>query len=253
MTLYLIGIGLNDEKDITVKGLETVKVCDYIYLEGYTSVLQCSISNLEKLYNKKIIIADRKMVEKDFDSILERAKEENVAFLVVGDIFGATTHTDLVLRAKENSINCVFIHNASIVNAVGVIGLELYKYGRITSVPFSDDSFEPETFYTVLKENQKQRNHTLMLLDLRPSEDRFMTVNDAIKSLLKIEDKRKEGVFNSETLCVGCARITGDHTISYGTASELMKKNFGKPPHCLIIPGSLHFIEEEALQQWKTD
>jgi diphthamide biosynthesis methyltransferase len=30
-----------------------------------------------------------------------------------------------------------------------------------------------------------------------------------------------------------------------------VKEDFGPPPHCLIIPGRLHFIEEEALAQWQ--
>ena len=34
--LYIIGIGLSDEKDITVKGLEAVKKSDEIFLETYT-------------------------------------------------------------------------------------------------------------------------------------------------------------------------------------------------------------------------
>tara|TARA_R110002060_G_scaffold23618_1_gene32066 strand:+ start:85 stop:258 length:174 start_codon:yes stop_codon:yes gene_type:complete len=37
--LYLIGLGLSDETDITVKGLETVKKCSRVYLEAYTSIL----------------------------------------------------------------------------------------------------------------------------------------------------------------------------------------------------------------------
>ena len=37
--LYIIGLGLADEKDITVKGLEAVKTCSRIYLEAYTSIL----------------------------------------------------------------------------------------------------------------------------------------------------------------------------------------------------------------------
>ena len=44
MTLYLIGVGLGDEKDITVRGLEYVKSCEEVYLENYTSFLQCSVS-----------------------------------------------------------------------------------------------------------------------------------------------------------------------------------------------------------------
>jgi diphthine synthase len=35
----LIGLGLGDEKDITVRGLEAVKSCEKIFLESYTSVL----------------------------------------------------------------------------------------------------------------------------------------------------------------------------------------------------------------------
>lgn len=37
--LFFIGLGLSDEKDITVKGLECVRKCDYVYLENYTSIL----------------------------------------------------------------------------------------------------------------------------------------------------------------------------------------------------------------------
>ena len=37
--LYLVGLGLADEKDITVKGLEVVKRAERVYLESYTSIL----------------------------------------------------------------------------------------------------------------------------------------------------------------------------------------------------------------------
>lgn len=37
--LYIIGLGLADEKDITVKGLELVRSADRVYLEAYTAVL----------------------------------------------------------------------------------------------------------------------------------------------------------------------------------------------------------------------
>ena len=37
--LYLIGLGLSDETDITVKGLEIVKKASRVYLEAYTSIL----------------------------------------------------------------------------------------------------------------------------------------------------------------------------------------------------------------------
>lgn len=37
--LYIIGLGLYDERDITVRGLEAVKKCTRVYLEAYTSIL----------------------------------------------------------------------------------------------------------------------------------------------------------------------------------------------------------------------
>ena len=250
MALYFIGIGLNDEKDITVKGLEAVKRCDHIYLESYTSILHVSLSKLEEFYGKKIIPADRQMVERRAYEMIECAAKEDVAFLVIGDIFGATTHTDLMLRAKEKNIICHYIHNASILNAIGIVGLELYKFGKVTSIPFSTESFKPQTHYEVLKQNLSSGLHTLILLDLKPQEKRFMTVNDAIRSLLEIEKEKGEDIFNEDTYCIGCARIGGDFKIRYGMAKDLLKEDFGKPLHCLIVPGKLHFIEEDALKQW---
>lgn len=67
------------------------------------------------------------MVEQGTDNILERAKEKDVAFLVVGDPFGATTHTDLVLRARNLNIPVQVVHNASIMNAIGACGLQVLE------------------------------------------------------------------------------------------------------------------------------
>ena len=44
--LYLIGLGLADETDVTVKGLELIKKAERVYLEAYTSVL---LVNAKKL------------------------------------------------------------------------------------------------------------------------------------------------------------------------------------------------------------
>ena len=99
--LFVIGLGLSDEKDVTVKGYEAIQSCSRVYLESYTSILMVEKSKLESFYKKEIIIADRDMVEMEADEMLLNAEIENVAFLVVGDPYGATTHSDLVLRARE--------------------------------------------------------------------------------------------------------------------------------------------------------
>ena len=60
--LFLVGLGLGDAKDITVKGLEVVKSCSRVYLEAYTSILTCGKEELEKFYGREVILADRDMV-----------------------------------------------------------------------------------------------------------------------------------------------------------------------------------------------
>ena len=136
--LYLIGLGLSYESDITVRGLETVKKCKRVYLEAYTSILMAANQeSLEKFYGREIILADRELVETGSDDILKDADKEDVAFLVVGDPFGATTHTDLVIRARELGIKVETIHNASVMNAVGACGLQLYQFGQTVSLVFS--------------------------------------------------------------------------------------------------------------------
>src|SRR3989344_6765066 len=164
MTLYLIGLGLVDEKDITVKGLEAVKKCEYLYLDNYTSALQCGKEDLDKFYGKKIILADRNLVETKANEIIEKAKHASVGLLVVGDVFGATTHIDLLMQAKKAGIRAIIIHNASILSAVGEVGLELYKFGKVTSIPFENENIS--TPLDVLAMNQNNDLHTLFLLDL---------------------------------------------------------------------------------------
>lgn len=246
--LWLIGIGLDDEESLTLKSIQVLKKCDLIYLDNYTNVINFDIKNLEKIINKKIILANRDLVEKKHD-IIHNSKDKNVAFLVVGDVFSATTHTDLLLRAKEKGIKTQVIHNASILSVIAETGLSSYKFGKTCSIPFPEKGFEPESFYDIIKDNKKINAHTLILLDIRPKEGKFLTINHAIKTLLDIESKRKENVFTQETLCIGCARLgSQDKNIKVGKAKELLEQDFGKPPFCLVVPAKLHFIEEESLK-----
>ncbi len=253
MTLYLLGLGLSTEKDISVKGLETVKKCDKIYLENYTSLLQCSIADLEKFYGKKIIPANREKTEQQFSEILKEAKTKEVAFLIVGDPFSATTHTELFKEAQEQKISVKVIPNASILTAIGITGLQLYKFGRTASIPFLDKYDALETPYNILRENQYLDLHTLFLLDLKPEENRFMTVNQALEIVETIEKRKRENLIRKEMTVVGCARLgSEDYMIKSDSIEKIKKINFGKPPHCLIIPAKkLHFTEEEMLRIWR--
>ncbi|HLD79646.1 MAG TPA: diphthine synthase [Candidatus Nanoarchaeia archaeon] len=249
MTLYLLGIGLSTEKDITVKGLEIIKRCDKVYLENYTSLLQCSLSDLERFYGKKIILADRATSEQKEEEIVKEAKTKEVAFLVIGDPFSATTHIELFKLAKEKKVPVEIIHNASVLTAVGITGLQLYKFGKTTSIPFIEDHPNLETPYTVLKENQQSGLHTLFLLDLKPDQERFMTVNQALEILENIEARKKEKVIKKNMFVVGCARLGSNNAIiKAGPLEKIKTLDFGNPPHCLIIPGKMHFMEEEVVK-----
>lgn len=253
MTLYIIGLGLHDEKDITLNGLDAVKKCNKVYLESYTSKLHCRVEQLEALYGKQIILADREIVEKKAEeTILKDAEKTDTAILVIGDPLGATTHIDLYIRAEEKGINIILINNASIMNAIGNVGLELYKFGKTTSIVFPEGNYKPESCYEIIKQNKSIDAHTLCLLDIKADIEKYMTVADGIKILLEIEEKRKEDVISPDTIVIGCARLgSPDCIIKAGKAEDILKHDFGVPLHCIIVPGRTHFKEEEMLEQWK--
>ncbi|KAI8908957.1 tetrapyrrole methylase [Gorgonomyces haynaldii] len=223
-------------------------------------------SRLEAFYGKEIVVADREMVESEADKILYNADKENVAFLVVGDPYGATTHTDLVLRAKEQGIPVQSIHNASIMNAVGACGLQLYNYGQTVSIVFFTENWRPDSFYDKIKGNQTLKLHTLCLLDIKVKEQsfenmargrkiyeppRYMTINQAVEQLLEIEDKRQEKVLSPDAIGVGVARVgTDTQQIVAGTLSELLQVDFGGPLHSLVLAGEMHFLEADSLREF---
>ncbi|XP_016840702.1 diphthine methyl ester synthase [Nasonia vitripennis] len=272
---YVIGLGLGDAKDVTVKGLEIIKKCDRVYLEAYTSILTVGKQKLEEFYGRSVIIADRELVESGADEILENAEQQDVAFLVVGDPFGATTHTDLVLRAKEKNIKVQVVHNASIINAVGCCGLQLYSYGEVVSIPLWTETWKPDSFYDKIIENYQRGLHTLCLLDIKVKEPtlesilkkkkvymppKFMSVAEAADQLLQIiENKTKENEdkssISSSSLAVGLARVgSDDQKIFVCSLSKMSKVDLGPPLHCLVIPGhSLHPLESEYLSQYADD
>lgn len=267
--LYIVGLGLGDEKDITLRGLEAVRSSDKVYVEAYTSLLSFGLSSdglsrLEDLYGKPITVADREMVEEKADEILSQASESDVAFLVVGDPFGATTHTDLVVRAKRIGVEVEVIHNASVMNAVGVCGLQLYRYGETVSIPFFTETWRPDSFYEKIQRNKQLGLHTLCLLDIRVKEPsleslcrgkkcyeppKYMTINTAIDQLLEVEEMLKKGAYSETSKCVGLARLGyKDQMIIAGSMRDLLDIDFGAPLHCLVIVGETHPVEEEMLQ-----
>lgn len=246
--LIFIGLGLYDERDITLKGLERVKDCDVCFAEFYTAVLTgTNIERIESVTGKEIRVLSREDVE-DGNAILNEAVDKNVAFLVPGDPMTATTHLDLRLRALDLRIETEIVHGSSVITAVAsLLGLQHYKFGRITTIPFIQDGFFPESPYDVIKSNKENGLHTLVLLDIE-GDARCMKANEGMQYLLALEEKREEGVITTGTLiCVVARAGSSRPKIRAGYIKDLMNENFGEPMHTLVLPASLHFMEADAL------
>ncbi|AEF96712.1 diphthine synthase [Methanotorris igneus] len=248
--LILAGLGLYDEKDMPLKTLEFAKKVDKIYAEFYTAVLTgTTIEKIEETLGRKIEVLSREKVEYETEKLIEEAKEKDIMFLTAGDPMVATTHVDLAVEAKKRGIDVIIINAPSIYSAVGITGLQLYKFGKTTSIVFPEPNYFPETPYDVIKENLKMGYHTLCLLDIHADKNKFMTANEGLKILLELEKRRKENVITENTKVVVVARAGSlKPKLVYGKIKDLINYDFGKPLHCIIIPGKLHFMEEEALK-----
>lgn len=250
--LTFIGLGLFDEKDISLKGFSAIKNSELIFAEFYTAFLSGTTKEkLEEFYGKKIFELNREEVENG-EIILKNAKEKNVVFLTAGDSMMATTHLSLKLKAEELGIKTKVIFGTSIISAVpSLLGLQHYKFGRTTTIPFEEENYFPESPYDIIKSNLKNQLHTLILLDIQKDKNLFMTVNQGIQYLLMIEEKRVESVFTSETLICGIARVGSDNPmIKVGRAKDLLKEDFGGPLHCIVVPSKLHFMEKLSLDKF---
>lgn len=259
--LYLIGLGLNDINDISLKSLGIIKGADRIYLECYTSIINSTVAELEELYGKKVFLADRYLLENTY-TLIEESEREKIVLLVPGSPLFATTHTDLLMRCKEKGIECVIVDNTSIYNVVGRCGLFSYSFGRTVSIPFFTESFKPLSVYDKILENIKNNLHTLCLLDIKiergyyeqdGGNSRFMSANVAIQQILESEDLNKSGVITEKTkIFVICRFGCNDESFYYDEMGKLLEIEFGKPLHSLIIPAKMEVVEEEHVRNFFT-
>ena len=247
--LIFVGLGLNDEKGISVKGLEEIKTADTVFMETYTSLMpDFNLKRFEEQCGRKIQVVGRHELEDDNAKlILNAAKNRKTIFLVPGDPFIATTHVTLRIDAEKIGIHTRIVHGASIISAIiSLSGLHNYKFGKTVTVPF------PENFsatpYNVIAQNKTIGLHTLCLLDLKASENQYLGINRALKMLSEIEEKTKKGVVTPETIALGVARAGSDNpSLKADFVRNLLDFDFGSPPCSLIMPANLHFMEAEAL------
>jgi len=244
--LTFIGLGLSDERDISVKGLDAVRSADRVYLECHTSLLTgTTVGAMEEFYGRPVIPLTREEIEVNPGAVLSRAREHDVALLCGGDPMVSTTHADLRLRAKAAGVETRIIHGASIQTAVsGLTGLQNYRFGKSTSVPFPSGSWFPTTPLETILGNLALHLHTLVYLDIQG--ERLMTVREGIALLGEMAARISRP---APSFFVGIARAgSPDSFVAAGSAGWLEGLSFGPPLHILVVPADLHPVEKEYLE-----
>lgn len=235
--LYLIGLGL-ELKSISEEGLEVVGKCDKVCLESYTVDFPYSLKDLKGFLGVEIELADRDKVESS--DLVEESKERDIALLVYGAPLVATTHVSLIQDARNSGVGYKVFQNASIFDAVAETGLQIYKFGKTASMPQWKESYEPESFMDVVKQNNSIGAHSLILCDIR------MPVSQALEQLRKASESYGVKLDN----VVVCQSLgTENSKIFYGSLEGLEKKEV-ENPFCIIIPGSLHEMEKNFLESF---
>ena len=240
--LFLVGLGLWDEKDLSIRGLEACEGADSVYAETYTSAWKGSLEMLSKMTEKQISLLDRSMMEEGIGKIIEEARRKRVVILVPGDPLVATTHQHVLLGARRAGVQARVIHSSSIYTAIASTGLSIYSFGKTVTVVSPREHYNPTSYYDLISENRKQGLHTLLLLDID------MSVRFALATLFQIENEKGQGLITPQTEVVAASMLgSPEERISYSRAGDLMKEEF-PPPAVIVIPGEMQFFEKEALE-----
>jgi len=250
--LWFVGLGISGLDGISANAIQVLKKADMTYFENFTSPIgKPELAKIKKLVKGKLTVAPRWMVE-DGKAILLLAKKKNVVLLAYGDPYVATTHVELRTRAEKDKIKTKTIHGASaITSLIGECGLHHYKIGRPVTIMRESPSLS--TVYYTIYENMVKGSHSLLILEFDNSSNFFLDPKDALVSLLETEKGQKRNVIDQSTFAIVASRI-GSKTqkIISGKISTLIKTDFGKPPHTIIMPGRLHFTEHDAIKIFST-
>ena len=261
--LTFVGLGLYDERSVTVRGQDAIRGADRVFAEFYTSRLAgATIAGLEETHSVDIEVRDRAGVERDPGPVLDAAAEGRAVFLSGGDPMVSTTHADLRLRAHERGIETGVVHGTTASTAAAALtGLQNYRFGKATTLPFESShggKGVPDSVLETVSDNRERGLHTLVYLDIdrdkghspgtgadrshgggTDAEDRYMTGDHAAGLLA---DAGLSGV----GVVVGQAG-SDDPTVRADRLDVLADGEFGPPLHLLVVPGSLHPLEREAL------
>ena len=251
--LYIIGLGIYPTY-ITYEGIEVLKKVDVAFLENYTSPIpNWTIEFLKNLSGKNIRILTREDIEnRNAEPLIKELDSgKNVAFIVPGDPFIATTHNYIRILAKLKGHEVKIIHGVSIISAaISLCGLSPYKFGPVATITYPRQGIYSNRPYEITMDNLSRGLHTLLLLDISDTGN-YMTISEAIEILEKLEELNEGNVFTKDRVLIGIARVGyPDCKIHVDYLENLKGYNFGEPPHVIIVPAKLHFIEFDVLTKY---
>lgn len=235
MALTIIGTGV--AFDLTLSGIEALKSCGEAFIETYTNPIEAQrITELERTVGKKIQLLPRDAVEGPF--LADKAKSADICILASGDPLTATTHITLVMEARRKGVPVRVIPNSSIYSvAPAKAGLQIYRFGKTATLVNPRPNYRPTSSLEIVRENLSRNLHTLVLLDTEPSP---MEAKAALEMLSSLEGAKSAVVLS---------RLGhDDEKISYGKIGELKKSDLGRPPFTVIVPATLHPVEQEYLE-----
>jgi diphthine synthase len=242
--LTFVGLGLYDERSVTVAGRDATRAADRVVAEFYTSKLAgATVADLEAYHDIDIEVRDRAGVEQSPDDVLDDAADRDVVFLTAGDTMISTTHVDLRLRAHERGIDTRVVHGTTAQTAASSLtGLQNYRFGKATTLPFERSTAGegvPASVVETIEENRERGLHTLVFLDIDAANDDYMRGDHAAGLLADAW---------TDTLGVVIARAgSPDPVVRADRLSTLAGESFGDPLHLLVVPGDCHHVERDAL------
>lgn len=249
MTLYFIGLGVANVKDISIKGLEAIKKCDIVFLEKYTNLFESSLEEIENFIGKKIFILKREDLEEKHEKILNLAKEKNVCILTFGEPFFATTHIFLRNEAIKNNIKTEIVHSSCSLCSIFSFGLSCYKIGKIITIPLRSKIFDyPKSIYNSIKFNKKVKLHTVCLLDIDTEKNEYLKPKDALNFLIELEKEFKENVISEEDLVLILSKVGYENEKGYFGKIKKIKELNIEIPAIIILLSELSKIEKESLE-----
>jgi diphthine synthase len=244
--LTFVGLGLYDERSITVRGADALRAADRVFAEFYTSTLAgASVADLEATHDVDVEVRDRAGVEQSPEPILAAAADGEAVFLTAGDPMISTTHVDLRLRALDRGIDTRVVHGTTAQTAASSLtGLQNYRFGKATTLPFERShggEGVPTSVLEVIDENADRDLHTIVYLDIEGETETYMRGDEAATLLADA------GLADRLGVVVGQAG-SDDPTVVADTLDRLRTAAFGPPLHLLVLPASLHPLERDALE-----